>query len=216
MRSGKLLGKIVITPGEEPCEVSIRPANRTISLRPDRTYVIMGGLKGLCGSLATFMARNGAKNIVAFLRSGCQDSRSRKIVANCASTGCVVTEGKGDVSNAADVDQVLTQVMSPIGGIIQGAMVLRDRPCETMTHEDYRTTISNKVSGMWNLHNTCLKTKQPLEIFTLLSSISGIVGQKGQANYSAANVFLDAFAVYRCSLGLVANSVNLGVIEDVG
>ena len=83
-----------------------------------------------------------------------------------------------------------------------------------MTVEQYHTTISNKVQGTWNLHKTALK--QPLDFFTLLSSVSGIIGQKGQANYSAANVFLDAFARYRQSLGLVANSVNLGVIEDVG
>ncbi|KAB8279362.1 hypothetical protein BDV30DRAFT_201466 [Aspergillus minisclerotigenes] len=50
----------------------------------------------------------------------------------------------------------------------------------------------------------------------MLSSISGIGGKKGQSNYSAANTFLDASAAYRQSLGLRANSVNLGPIEDVG
>jgi hypothetical protein len=51
----------------------------------------------------------------------------------------------------------------------------------------------------------------------MLSSISGVIGNKGQANYSAANTFLDAFATYRQQvLGLHANSVDLGMIEDVG
>ena len=85
-----------------------------------------------------------------------------------------------------------------------------------MTVQDYHTTISNKVQGTWNLHNAALSQKLPLSFFILLSSISGIVGQKGQANYAAANVFLDAFALYRRAKGLLANSVNLGVIEDVG
>lgn len=57
---------------------------------------------------------------------------------------------------------------------------------------------------------------QPLDFFTLLSSISGIVGKKGQPNYSAANTFLGAFAKYRQSMGRRANAVDLGLIEDVG
>lgn len=85
-----------------------------------------------------------------------------------------------------------------------------------MTVEDYHTTISSKVQGTWNLHNAALEQESPLDFFTMLSSISGIVGQKGQANYAAANVFMDAFATYRHSLGLAANSTDLGVIEDVG
>lgn len=55
-----------------------------------------------------------------------------------------------------------------------------------------------------------------LDFFTMLSSISGVVGTAGQANYAAGNTFQDAFALYRHSLGLAAHSVNLGIIEDVG
>jgi acyl carrier protein len=85
-----------------------------------------------------------------------------------------------------------------------------------MTVEEYHTTISNKVQGTWNLHNAALDQNLRLDFFTMLSSISGVVGQKGQANYAAANVFMDAFASYRQLLNLPANSIDLGVIEDVG
>lgn len=85
-----------------------------------------------------------------------------------------------------------------------------------MTIEDYHTTLSSKVDGTLHLHNVANDQGIELDFFTLLSSISGVVGQKGQANYSAANVFMDSFANYRNALGLRANSVNLGVIEDVG
>ena len=92
----------------------------------------------------------------------------------------------------------------------------QDKPFESMSHDDYHTTISSKVAGTWNLHNVCLEKGIELDFFTMLSSISGVVGQKGQANYAAANAFMDAFASYRLSLGLKANSTDLGVIEDVG
>lgn len=85
-----------------------------------------------------------------------------------------------------------------------------------MTIQDYYETITSKVQGTWNLHNISQEEKLNLDFFTMLSSISGVVGQKGQANYAAANVFLDAFAVYRQKLGLKACSVDLGAIEDVG
>lgn len=86
-----------------------------------------------------------------------------------------------------------------------------------MTHDDYHAAIHAKVAGTWNLHRASLEEqKQPLDFFTLLSSISGVVGNKGQANYAAANTFLDAFASYRQGLGLRANTVDLGAIEDVG
>ena len=85
-----------------------------------------------------------------------------------------------------------------------------------MTVEEYHATIASKVQGTWHLHHAAQKLNLDLEFFTMLSSISGVVGQKAQANYAAANVFMDAFALYRQSLGLPANATDLGVIEDVG
>ncbi|ERF70898.1 hypothetical protein EPUS_02420 [Endocarpon pusillum Z07020] len=90
-----------------------------------------------------------------------------------------------------------------------------------LTMENSRTSLDDEMNPLetlstWNLHNATLEQNLPLDFFTMLASISGIVGQKGQANYAAGNVFLDSFAVYRHSLGLPACSVDLGVIEDVG
>jgi len=85
-----------------------------------------------------------------------------------------------------------------------------------MALEDFYTAASPKVQGTWNLHRSSLAHKSPISFFTLLSSMSGIIGQKGQANYSGANVFMDAFANYRHSQGLPAHSLNLGIIEEVG
>jgi acyl carrier protein len=85
-----------------------------------------------------------------------------------------------------------------------------------MTHGNYVTGLHAKVAGTWNIHYAAQKQQTPLEFFTLLSSISGVVGNKGQANYAAANAFMDAFAYYRQAQGLHANTVDLGAIQDVG
>lgn len=85
-----------------------------------------------------------------------------------------------------------------------------------MTAQEYHDCITCKVAGTWNIHAASLEQSQPLDFFTILSSISGVIGQKGQANYASANVFLDSFASYRHAQGLPASSIDLGVIEDVG
>ncbi|MCJ1439395.1 hypothetical protein MMC27_008789 [Xylographa pallens] len=218
MRSGRHIGKIVITDGEKPPQIilPVRPAQTRLNLKSNVAYLIVGGLKGLCGSLAIYMAQHGAKYLIAMSRSGCDDDRSQGVIRNCEALGCQVQDARADVSNAGDVRRAFKQALVPIGGVIQGAMVLNDKPYETMTADEYHRTISVKVQGTWNLHNAALEQAVPLDFFTLLSSVSGIVGQKGQANYAAANVFLDAFASYRHSLHLPAHSVDLGVIEDVG
>ena len=71
-----------------------------------------------------------------------------------------------------------------------------------------------KVNGAWNLHNTLLDHK--LDFFIMLSSVSGVIGNRGQAAYAAANSFLDEFAHYRVSKGFPATSIDLGVVKEIG
>ena len=85
---------------------------------------------------------------------------------------------------------------------------------EKMAFEDYETVVRSKVSGTWNFHNALLDT--PLDFFIMLSSVAGIVGNRGQAAYAGANTFLDAFAHFRRRKGLAASSLNLTAVEGVG
>lgn len=87
---------------------------------------------------------------------------------------------------------------------------------DAITGDNFRAPIDPKVKGAWNLHNALLAQDAPLDFFTLLSSISGVGGQRAQTNYSAANAFLDAFSTWRHAQGLPVCSVDLGIIEDVG
>ena len=84
-----------------------------------------------------------------------------------------------------------------------------------MTFEQWQTAHLPKVQGTWNLHEALLKQKQPLDFFFLFSSISGIGGNWGQANYASGNTFLDAFVQYR-PLGVPASVLDIGTMEDVG
>jgi hypothetical protein len=85
---------------------------------------------------------------------------------------------------------------------------------ENMSLDDFTAVASSKVEGTWNLHNTLIDC--PLDFFIALSSVAGIVGNRGQAAYSAANVFLDGFMEYRQSLGLPGTSIDLAAVSDIG
>ena len=126
MRGANHIGKIVISnSSQNTIEVPVRPASRKFLLRSDISYLIIGGLKGLCGSLAVYMARHGAGHIVVMSRSGYKDEISQRVLKDLSSEGCQVDLAIGDVSNVDDVKRAFLNATAPIGGIIQGAMVLR-------------------------------------------------------------------------------------------
>ena len=85
-----------------------------------------------------------------------------------------------------------------------------------MTFEQWQAATLPKIKGTWNLHEALQTQKEPLDFFFLFSSVSGIGGQWGQANYAAANTFLDSFVQYRHSLDLPASVLDIGAMEDVG
>lgn len=82
-----------------------------------------------------------------------------------------------------------------------------------MTYADWQASVAPKVEGGWNLHTLL---PRDLEFFVTLSSVSGIVGQGGQANYSAGNVYLDSLARHRITQGLKAYSIDLGPMLSSG
>jgi NAD(P)-dependent dehydrogenase (short-subunit alcohol dehydrogenase family) len=213
----------------------VRRAPKVLHFRDDATYLIVGGLRGLCGALAIYLAKSGAKHLAVISRSGHTDEKSRSIVKQVRALGSSIDLLTADVTNPSDVQRAFNQTTFPVGGIIQGAMVLRvspppphmktiktlihilqDRPFDSMTLEEYNQAVACKIQGTWNLHAAAERLNLTLDFFTLLSSISGVIGQRGQANYAAANVFLDSFAAYRRQRGQAACSIDLGVIEDDG
>lgn len=96
-----------------------------LQLNPDVSYLIVGGLKGLCGSLAIQLARRGARHIIAMARSGYADDVSQATILSVRSEGADVQLMVGDVSRLEDVRDVFSKAVRPVAGVIQGAMVLR-------------------------------------------------------------------------------------------
>lgn len=126
MRTGEYMGKIVISDGDaDDIKVPVRRAAPSLALHPEHSYLIVGGLKGLCGSLAVYMARHGARNLVVMSRSGLDGDRCLQVVRDLKSVGPTVRVEKGDVTCLGDVERVFKSSKFPIKGVIQGSMVLR-------------------------------------------------------------------------------------------
>lgn len=85
---------------------------------------------------------------------------------------------------------------------------------EQMALEDFHAVTVCKVQGALNLHEVLADS--PLDFFVALSSVAGVVGNRGQAAYAAANVFLDEFMHFRRSQGLPAVSIDLAAVSNVG
>ncbi|KAK6067118.1 polyketide synthase [Seiridium cupressi] len=216
LQSGKNLGKIAITFGKED-QVKAVPAKLSDTLlRADATYLIIGGTGGLGRSIARWMARKGTKHIILASRSSRVSDSVQTLIDNLAGEGTEVLVRQCDVAKAEDVTQLVSKStgLPPIRGVIHSAMVLNDILFEKMSFDNYNNVVQPKVAGAWNLHNSL--SEHELDFFIMLSSAAGIIGNKGQAAYSAANTFMNAFAQYRVRQGLPATAIDLAAVSDVG
>lgn len=212
MQKGTHIGKFTVNMPEDFSHLHVNTNEPGLGLRHDASYLLVGGLGGIGRSIASWFVRNGAKSLVFLSRSG--DSKMHEdFCKELRLRGCKVQVFQGSVANAEDVKRAVAEACAPIRGVVNLSMALQDRAIDTMSYEDWYTAIRPKVDGTWNLHDAL---SSDLDFFVLFSSTSGLVGQYGQANYAAANTFLDAFVQYRHAQGLAASVIDLGVMEDVG
>ena len=127
IRRGQHIGKIIVSHwGQDDVQLPIKPAIRRLRLVPNASYLIVGGLTGLCGSLAIYMARQGARHLIIMSRSGLSNEASSKVIEDCAAHGCAVKEARGDVGDRDFVRRTfLSSEGHPVAGVVQGAMTLR-------------------------------------------------------------------------------------------
>ncbi|MCH7883941.1 MAG: SDR family NAD(P)-dependent oxidoreductase [Planctomycetes bacterium] len=216
MAQAKHIGKVVVSLRDASVRVA-EPPPAKVEFQSDGTYLITGGLGGFGLALARWLARHGAGRLVLMSRRGAVDEKTQAAIDAIEADGACVTIVQGDVSRQEDVRNVLAKIsesMPPLRGLFHAAMVLDDAPIQSLNGERLAKVMAPKVEGAWNLH--LLTRELPLDYFVLFSSMASQMGNPGQANYAAANAFLDSLAHYRRARELPALTVNWGALADVG
>ncbi|KAL8721388.1 MAG: hypothetical protein Q9225_001935 [Loekoesia sp. 1 TL-2023] len=161
--------------------------------------------------MGKLMVERSARHFIYLTRSGGTGADDAAFVQEMNAADCTVQITAGSVANLADVQNVIKQAKHPIAGVLQMSMVLRDASFPNMTHEEWQSANLPKFQGTWNLHEAF--GSQSLDLFMLFSSFSALLGHWGQANYAAANTFLDAFAQYRHEQDLL-DSLELAIAKS--
>lgn len=211
---GTHLGKVVVTFQDPQALLKVRPTPKRVTFDSGAAYLLAGCLGGLGQSIGSWMAERGARNLVYLSRSGAANSGATKMLDELHAIGVSTRVLRCDITKESDVKTAISQISLPIKGVIQAAMVVNDSTFDNLTTSQFASVTEPKVKGTINLHRATLD--QPLDFFTMTSSIVTMIGTASQGSYCAGNAFQDAFARHRHSLGLPAQAFALGMILEVG
>ncbi|MFZ1154062.1 MAG: SDR family NAD(P)-dependent oxidoreductase, partial [Solirubrobacteraceae bacterium] len=197
MSQGRHVGKIVLT--------------LPVPLQADGTVLITGGTGQIGGLLARHLVTAyGVDNLILTSRRGLDAQGASELQAELMELGAHVQVVKCDVSDRAQLKELIEAVAAehPLTGVVHAAGVLDDTTIESLSLEQLDHVFAPKVDGAVHLHE--LTQHLDLPMFVLFSSVAGTIGSPGQANYAAANSFLDALAAHRRALGRAGTSIAWG------
>jgi polyketide synthase PksN len=205
---------------------------RDFKLVKDGTYIITGGLGGLGLEVALSMASKQKVNIITINRTEITaksnsdnelDNENKKIyqtfqkIKEIESLGSSITMYQGDVCDYERLEKIFNEVRSTTGiinGVIHCAGVAGDGFIINKDIKKFKEVISPKVYGTWNLYK--LTEKDHLDCFVTFSSITSIIGESGQGDYTAANAFLDTFVYLRNKNYKNTLNINWPAWKEVG
>lgn len=212
MQSAGHIGKIVV---KAPAPPAPRAAPRAVA-DPDKVYLLIGGAGGFGFATAKWLVAEGARHLVLASRSGVKDEATAAEIERLRAEGVEITVAKLDVTDTDAVRALVKEITveRALGGVFHMAMVLDDALITSLNAERHATAITPKVAGVLALEAATADIE--LDHFVVYSSITVQLGNPGQANYVAANAFLEAVARRRRAEGKPALAVAWGAIADVG
>ncbi len=216
MQNAGHIGKIVVLPPKAGVDQVAAKPPRTMKVNPQGAHLVVGGIGGFGLVAAEWLVEKGARTIALCSRRGTADEATAAAISRWERNGVVVRLFACDVTREADVRAMLTDLRrtAPLKTVIHAAMVLDDALIGNLNEERNRPVIDVKAKGAAILDAET--RSDTLDNFILFSSVTTLVGNPGQANYVAANGFLEGLARARRAEGLPALAVGFGAIADAG
>ncbi len=207
--------EVAIRGGKRLCRRLVKSTARgdATQVKADRSYLVSGGLGALGLLAAEWLVKAGAGEVILTSRSAPTAEVEARLAA-LRSDGAMVVVARGDVAVYSDVDRIVKSTFHPVGGVIHAAGVLADSALLRLDAERLHIPFGPKGDGTYNLHEAT--RAQPLDFFVVYSGGASLLGSPGQANYAAANAFLDAFASWRRRQGLPGIAIGWGAWAEVG
>ena len=186
----------------------------------DASYLVTGGTSGFGLSLVEWLVLKKAQHIYVLSRTSL-NAEAEESFAKLRLLGASITHVQGDVADAAKLEEALLTICSspgapPLRGVFHFATSYQDGFISGITPESWNAVMTAKAYGALLLHQMTLKLALPLKYFVVASSQISLFGNAGQANYCAANNFVNGLCRMRCEMGLPGIVLCIGFLNTVG
>jgi acyl transferase domain-containing protein/NADP-dependent 3-hydroxy acid dehydrogenase YdfG/acyl carrier protein len=183
----------------------------------DGTVLITGGTSGLGALLAKHLVvAHGIEHLLLVSRRGAEAPEAAALLEELAQLGASPIAVACDVTDRRQLQAALETVPDahPLTAVVHAAAVFENSLIGSMTPDQVDRVLAPKLDAALHLHR--LTADLELRAFVSFSSMAATFGGPGQANYAAANTFLDALAERRRAAGLPATSMAWGMWTEVG